>query len=75
MEIYSNATVPEVFDFEDLSIGDIFSCEDFSSLYIKTSETEAYCFDCEVLIEFGALEQVIKRKISITIEDNLPYRD
>ena len=63
-----------VIEFADLGFGDIFSYSDYSGLYLVTDSGEAFDFSTESFVDFHNDEKVIKRKISITIVDGLPYQ-
>ena len=64
-----------VVKFSDLNFGTIFSYADYSGLYLVTDGGEAFDFESESFVDFDDDEKVIKREISITINDGLPYRE
>ena len=64
-----------VIEFSDLAFGDVFSYSDYSGLYLVTDSGEAFDFGTESFVDFDDDEKVIKRKISITIDDGLPYQE
>ncbi len=64
-----------VVEFSDIKVGEVFSYDDYSGLYLKIDGTEAFDFELEESVGFEFDEKVIKRKISITIEDALPYQE
>ena len=62
-------------EFHELLLGTVFSYDDYSGLYLKVDVDEAFNFETEGFVEFDLSEKVIKRKISVTIEDDLPFQD
>lgn len=64
-----------IVDFRDLMCGTVFSYDDHSGLFLKTDDDEAFDFQIETFVDFGPLEKVVKRKISVAIEDDLPFQD
>ena len=64
-----------VVEFSDIRIGEVFSYDDYSGLFLKIDDAEAFDFEMEASVGFRFDEKVIRRKISITIEDALPYQD
>lgn len=74
MKIESNYNLKEVdtFRFVELDIGDIFSFDDCSGLFIVTGLHEAFDFKNEKIEMFDDKETVIRRRIKITTIDGLP---
>lgn len=62
-------------EFGSLEDGAIFSYDDYSGLFLKTDYNEAFDFKTEGFVEFDSCEKVIRREISVTIEDGLPFQD
>ena len=61
--------------FKDLAIGQIFSYDDYSGLYIKISEKEMYDFVDETVYTEDAYAKVVKRTIEVVIVDEQPYEE
>lgn len=64
-----------VVEFSDIRIGEVFSYDDYSGLFLKIDDEEAFDFEIEASVGFRINEKVIRRKISITIEDALPFQE
>lgn len=72
MIIEANCKIENVLTFADLSVGDVFSFDDCSGLYIVTGPHEAFDLNCERMENFDHVNNVIRRKIKIVINDALP---
>ena len=74
MKIESNCNIKEneKFLFTELDIGDVFSFDDCSGLYIVIGLDEAFDLKNEKVEKFDEEEQVIHRTIKITTIDGLP---
>lgn len=72
MIIEPNCKIENVLDFADLRVGDVFSFDDYSGLYIVTGPNEAFDLNLERVEAFDNDERVVRRKIKIVIDDTLP---
>lgn len=72
MIIEANCKIDNVLTFADLSVGDVFSFDDCSGLYIVTGSHEAFDLSYERMESFDNEEKVIRRKIKIVVNDALP---
>lgn len=61
-----------VITFGDLSIGDAFSLDDYSGLFLKSGPNEAVDLSAESLENFKDNEEVIRREIKIVTIDPYP---
>ena len=72
MNIETSYKIENVITFADLKVGEVFSFDDCSGLYVVTSRREALDLNLERIEDFDADEKVIRRKIKIVIDDTLP---
>lgn len=72
MIIEANCKIDNVLTFADLRVGDVFSFDDCSGLYIVTGLHEAYDLNSDRMESFDNEEAVIRRKVKIVVNDALP---
>lgn len=72
MIIEANCKIDNVLTFADLRVGDVFSFDDCSGLYIVTGPHEAYDLNSDRMESFDNEETVIRRKVKIVVNDALP---
>lgn len=72
MNIETNYKKENVVTFADLEIGDVFSFDDYSGLYLVTGHGKALDLNLERVEAFDNDEKVVRRKVKIVIDDALP---